>query len=204
MLGRRIAVMSCRTSAVEYLFGHNKLEEVTHMTHEEELRERRQALNAAINERDLETMRSFIHTSYVAKGKDGSSIDYETMMQSAAQMLNSLKDFDSQVVVEDVDVSGDSAKLVVRRTERGQGRARGPKNFRLFLALGIWFLCLGVIDTVQKDFVNAAGFAVGGLVFICLAFFWWRRGSSFHMTIRAQETWQSVDGDWLVVEEQEL
>ena len=174
------------------------------MTHDEELREQRQALNAAINKRDLETMRSFIHTSYVFKGKDGSSIDYEAMMQSVAQMLNSLKDFDSQVVVEDVDVSGDSAKLVVRRTERGQGQARGPKNFWVFLGVGIMFLCLGVVNTVQRHPVNAACFAVACLVFFCFAFFWFRRGWSFHKTIRAQETWQSVDGHWLVVEEQEL
>ncbi len=172
------------------------------MTHDEELREQRQALNAAINKRDLETMRSFIHTSFVAKGKDGSSIDYEAMMQGAAQMLNSLKDFDSQVVVEDVDVSGDSAKLVVRRTERG--RAHVPKNFWVFLGRAIMFSWLGIVDTVQKDFENAAGFAVACLVFIWAAFFWFRRGRSFHKTFRAQETWQSVDGHWLVVEEQEL
>jgi len=43
---------------------------------------------------------------------------------------------------------------------------------------------------------NAAGFAVGSLVFICLAFFLGRR--SFNETHRAQETWRSVDGHWLV------
>ena len=66
------------------------------MTHEEHLKERRQALNAALNKWDLESITSFVHPSFVCKARDGSALsDYQTMMKSIEQMRNMARDFHS-------------------------------------------------------------------------------------------------------------
>ena len=41
------------------------------MTPEEQLREQRQALNAAINNHDLKTVESFLHPDFIGKGPGG-------------------------------------------------------------------------------------------------------------------------------------
>jgi hypothetical protein len=51
------------------------------MTQEEQLRAQRQALNAALNSRDLATTTSFLHPDFVAKGKSGASMDYQALVQ---------------------------------------------------------------------------------------------------------------------------
>ena len=175
------------------------------MTHEEHLNERRQALNAAINKWDLESITSFVHPSFVCKARDGSALsDYQTMMKSIEQMRSMARDFHSQVEVEAVDVSGDSAKLVVRRTERG--RMYNPGHLWGFLAMAAMFAALAVNAAFRAEqapfqfWYTIVGYAVFSVVFIWLAF----RGGlrSMHQTQRVQETWRMIDGRWLLVEEQ--
>jgi hypothetical protein len=114
--------------------------------------------------------------------------------------------FHSEIEVEDVEVSGDSGKLRVRRTEGG----------RMYIPGLFWtFFVLAALSTAWTVYalVNAynrppwqywvGGIAGGGvsLMFLWFAFRWGRR--SVHQTQTAQETWRSVGGRWLLAEEQQ-
>jgi ketosteroid isomerase-like protein len=103
------------------------------MRAEEELRARRAELAGAVNDHDLEAVRSFIHPSYVGKTRGGQASGYDDIMRLAGQLLGPGSDFQEAVEVEDVAVSGDRARVVVRRSHvmtgwlwvkhRGQTRA---------------------------------------------------------------------------------
>ena len=175
------------------------------MTQEEQLRAQRQALNAALNSRDQATATSFLHPDFVAKGKSGASMDYEALVQ---HMQNLPKHIVSMVEVEAVDVSGDSAKLVVRRTER---RLVDPDAIAYWPDV-IWGIAVGVtgwgaLGRLLTDpwSVNAAYSVVLFIFMIGLGLFLGFQGRrSSQRQVRAQETWRNIDGRWLVVEEQEL
>ena len=183
------------------------------MAPEEQIREQRQALNAAINNHDLETATSFLHPDFVAKGTDGHSYDRQAAVGQLEQFLKPSMNFRSQIEVEHVEVSGDSAKLRVHRVERGRiyspGHLWGWSLMAAMLAaLGVC-KALGFHEAVRGPFWSPFQFwgtivcyVVGSVMSI-----WWAfRGGlrSMHQTQRAQETWRSVGRRWLLAEEQQL
>jgi hypothetical protein len=181
------------------------------MTHEQQLREQRQALNAAINNHDLQTTTSFLHPDFVAQGTDGHSYNRQEAVQQLEQMLQPSMNLHSQVDVEHVEVSGESATLRVCRTETG--RMDRPAVFWGFLAAAAWMAYMAistVVGGVPDNFayqrilvwVGVAGAAVGFVCFIVGAFSLGRR--SMHQTQRPEETWRRVDGRWLLAEERQL
>jgi hypothetical protein len=177
---------------------------VTLVTQEEQLRVQRQALNAALNSRDLATATSFLHPDFVARGKYCGSMDYQALVQHMQKLP---KDFVSQVEVEAVDVSGDNANLVVRRTDR---RLVDPGETNWGDV--VWGIGLGVIGMVAWGRLVADFWSVNTASFVALFIAWFGLGvflgfrarRSSQRQVRAQETWRSIDGRWLVVEEQEL
>ena len=186
----------------------SRREKVTSMTLQEQLREQRQALNAAINNHDLETATSYLHADFVAKGTDGHSYDRQAAVRQLEQFLKPSMNFHSQIDVEDVEVSGDSATLRVRRTERG--RMYNPGHFWGWIVMGVIFAALAVYTAFLKPpdpspfqfWGGIVGYAAGSVFFIWHAF----RGGlrSMHQTQRAQETWRSVDGRWLLASEEQI
>ena len=184
------------------------------MTQEEQLHQQRQALNAALNNHDLEMATSFLHPDFVAKGTDGHSYNRQEAVRQLEQFLKPSMNFHSQIEMENVEVSGNGAKLRVCRTERL--RMYNPKIFWGFLAAAALMAAQAVLAAVRYAselphfppirfwgfWVGIGGVAIGFLCFICGAFFMGRR--SMHQTQRAQETWRRVDGRWLLAEERQL
>lgn len=179
------------------------------MTQEEQLRQQRQALNAALNNHDLKTATSFFHADFVAQGTDGHSYNRQEALRQLEQFLKPSFKLQSKVEVEHVEVSGDSSKLRVRRTE--SGRMYRPEVFWGFLALAA-YLAYNAIKSASRfagekmtliDFwVAIVAAAVVCPLAIWGAFYLGRR--SMHQTQRAEETWRSVDGRWLLAEEHQL
>ena len=179
------------------------------MSDQQQLRQRREALAQAVDSHDLEAVLAFIHPSFVGKTKRGSSVGYQDMISMVEQLFAPGKDYQETVEIEESELSGDSAKLVVRRIERG--RLYNPKRFQLLKGLGIIFSILSgwaILDVVRAgewNFNNAGavvGYAVASMWCLWWAFFRLRR--SVHRTVRYQETWRTIDGRWLLVAEQEL
>ena len=177
------------------------------MTHESELRQQREALNAALNNHDLEASTSYLHPDFVVQGPDGQSCNRQMAVQQLEQMLKPSFNLQSHIEVEHVEVSGDSAKLRVRRTE--SGRIYNPRHLWMFLAMAAMFAGLAIHCAVRdvpqaplQFWGGIVGYAFGSMVMIWLAF----RGGlrSMHQTQRAEETWRSVDGCWLLAEERQL
>jgi hypothetical protein len=181
------------------------------MSDESELRQQREALNAALNNHDLPTTTSFLHPEFVAQGTDGHSYNRQAAVQQLEQMLNPSMNLQSQVEVEHVEVSGDSATLRVCRTE--SGRMDNPLRFWGFLAAASCFAYMAINSAVQGVpdhfayqrilvWVGIVAAALGSVAFIWGAFYLGRR--SMHQTQRAGETWRRVDGRWLLAEERQL
>ena len=175
------------------------------MSDHQELGQRREALAQAVNSHDLEAALSFIDPSFVAMTKRGVSVGYKDMVSMVEQMFAAEKDYQETVEIEQIEATGDSAKLVVRRIERG--RLHDPKQVGLFNGLAIMCLFLGFMSMIragewdfQKIFA-VVGFAVFAVGFFGLALFIQR---SREPTVRYHETWRTIDGSWLMVEEQEL
>ena len=164
------------------------------MSDQQELRHRREALAQAVNSHDLEAVLSFIDPSFVAKTKRGVSVGYEDMSSVVGQMFEEEKEYQETVEIEQIDESSDSAKLTVRRTERG--RLHNSQQVGLFTVLGIVFLFMGFISTKAQW-----AFIVAGFGFFGLAYYMKRPRER---TVRYHETWRTIDGRWLLVEEQEL
>jgi hypothetical protein len=178
------------------------------MSDQQELRQRREALAQAVNRHDLEAVRAFIHPTFVGKTKQGFSVGYKEMVPMMEQLFAPEKDYQETVVIEQIEASGDSAKLVTRRTERG--RFYDSKIYHMMIVLG--FMCIylafreitGAVRAGVWDFQSILGVVIG-LVAIAVCFGWAffiRR--SRHRTVRYQETWRAIDGQWVIVEEQEL
>ncbi|MDA1055983.1 MAG: nuclear transport factor 2 family protein [Planctomycetota bacterium] len=177
------------------------------MSDESELLEQRHALNAAINDHDVEKTTSFLHLDFVAQGTGGHSYNRQMAVQQLEQMLQPSFNLQSQIEVEHVEVSGDNAKLRVRRTE--SGRMYNPRHFWMFLAMAAMFAGLAIhwavrdVEQVPEQYwVTIVAYAFGSMVMIWLAF----RGGlrSMHQTQRAEEAWRCVDGRWLLAEERQL
>ena len=179
------------------------------MSDQQQLRQRREALAHAVNSHDLEAVLSFIHPSFVGKTKRGFSVGYQDMVRVVEQLLAPGNDYQETLEIEEIEVSGDSARLVARRIERG--RLCNPEKSRLFKGLGICFLMLfgwTILDLVRagkwnlQNVGSAVGYAVLGVGLLWWAFSRLRR--SVHRTVRYQETWRTIGGRWLLVAEQEL
>lgn len=178
------------------------------MSDQQELRQRREALAQGVNRHDLEAVRSFIHPTFVGKTKQGFSVGYKEMVPMMEQLFEPEKDYQETVEIEGIEASGDSAKLVTRRTERG--RFYDSKIYDMLIVLG--FMCLylsfreitGEIRAGQWDFQSILSVVVGPVaVAVCFASAFYMRRSR-HRTVRYQEAWRTIDGQWVIVEEQEL
>jgi hypothetical protein len=175
------------------------------MSDQQELRQRREALAQAVNRHELEAVLSFIHPTFFSKTKHGFSVSYKEMVPMVEQLFAVGKDYQETVELEEIEVSGDSAKLVSRRTERA--RNYQPRQAGLFYFLGFMFLFLAIIAAGRAgewDFQKIYG--VGGYTVACVAFLGFNlfKRRSVQRTVRYQETWRTIDGQWLLVEEQEL
>ncbi len=176
------------------------------MKPEDQLHERRQALNTAINNHDPQAVAAFLHPEFVARGVGGHSYDRQTAIRQLEQMLQPSLDFQSEVEVEEIEVSEDSATLKVRREERAQMSNRGHLVGNLIVAAVFVLLALRVVFGGGQNALQFWGtiiaYAVCCVWFISRAF----RGGprSIHQTQRAQETWLRVDESWLLVEEEQV
>jgi hypothetical protein len=85
------------------------------MSAEQEVRRQREALAQAVNSHDLESVKTFIHPSYVGKTKSGHTGGYQDILGLAERLLRPGSDFQEAVEIEDLTVSGDRARLTVRR-----------------------------------------------------------------------------------------
>jgi hypothetical protein len=178
------------------------------MSDQQELRQRREALAQAVNRHDLEAVLSFIHPTFLGKTKQGFSAGYKEIVPMMEQLFAPGKDYQETVEIEEIDESGDSAKLVTRRTERG--RFFDSKIY--YMAIGLGFMCLYLFVRETLFVVRAGlwnlqsllsvGFIVVGIAACFGLAFFMRR--SRHRTVRYQETWRTIDGQWVIVEEQEL
>jgi hypothetical protein len=86
------------------------------MSAEQELRRQREALAQAVNRHDLESVKTFIHASYVGKSKSGHTGSYQDIIRLVERLLGPGSDFQEGVEIEDVTASGDRARLTVRRS----------------------------------------------------------------------------------------
>jgi len=90
------------------------------MSDQQQLRQQREALLQAVNRHDLEVVRSFIHPSFDGKSKSGSTFaDYPDTIRGLERLL-AWTNYQETVAIENIEVSGDRAKLVLRRVARGQ------------------------------------------------------------------------------------
>jgi hypothetical protein len=184
------------------------------MTSEEQLRGQRNALNTALNNRQVEVATSFLHPDFIAEGTDGHRYNRNDAARQLGQYMKPSMNFHSQIEVEDVEVSGDSAILRVRRTEGF--RMNNPWALWGFLAAAAvltWQMIKAVVsygpELTEFTLIRYWGFwiGIGGgifgiLCFLVGAFCLGRR--SMRQTQRAQETWRYVDGRWLLAEERQL
>ncbi len=86
------------------------------MSAEQEVRRRREALAQAVNAHDMDSVKQFIHPSYVGKSKNGHAGGYQDIIGLAEHLLRPGSDFREAVEIEDLAVNGDRARLTVRRT----------------------------------------------------------------------------------------
>jgi formylglycine-generating enzyme required for sulfatase activity/serine/threonine protein kinase len=85
-------------------------------TAEQEVRQQRQALALAVNDHDLESIKRFVHPSYIGKGKNGYASGYQEMIGLAERLCEANSDFQEVVQIESLIVDGDMARLTVRRS----------------------------------------------------------------------------------------
>ena len=86
------------------------------MSAEQELRRQREALAEGVNRHDLESVKGFIHPSYVGRSKSGHTGGFQDVLGLVERLLGPGSDFREEVEIEDLTVSGDRARVTVRRT----------------------------------------------------------------------------------------
>jgi ketosteroid isomerase-like protein len=91
------------------------------MSDQQDLQQRRVALAQAVNSHDLDAVRSFIHPSYVGKSSRGVPSGYQDIMRLAEQLFAPESDFGETLEIEDIAVSGDKARVTVRRNQEMTG-----------------------------------------------------------------------------------
>jgi len=97
------------------------------MSADQELRQQRHALAQAVNGRNLASVKAFIHPSCIGRTRNGQSLGYQDIVRLAEQLLAPGSDFEERVEVEDVAVSGDTARVIVRRSHE-MTSCRGTKH----------------------------------------------------------------------------
>ena len=174
------------------------------MADQQELRQRREALAQAVNSHDLEAVLSFIDPSFVAKTNRGVSVGYKDMASMVGQLFAEEKEYHETVEIEKSEMSSDSAELVVRRI--GRGRLHDPQQVGLFNGLAIMCLFMGFMSMTGGEWDSQKIYAVVGFAVFTAAFFGFAQflQRSRERTVRYHETWRTIDGRWLLVEEQEL
>jgi len=88
------------------------------MSDQQELRQRREALAQAVNSHDLEAVLSFIHPSFAGKCCGFRIAGYKHVVRMLEQLCAPGSDYQETVAIEEIEVSGDSARLLVRRVAR--------------------------------------------------------------------------------------
>jgi WD40 repeat protein len=88
------------------------------MSDQHELRQRREALAQAVNSHDKEAVLSFIHPSVVGKWCGFRIAGYKHVVRMLEQLCAPASDYQETVAIEEIEVKGDSARLVVRRVAR--------------------------------------------------------------------------------------
>jgi formylglycine-generating enzyme required for sulfatase activity/serine/threonine protein kinase len=83
---------------------------------EQEVRRQREALALAVNRHDLESIKRFIHPSYVGKCKNGYTSGYQEIIGLTERLCAVGSDFQEVVQIENLIVDGDTARLTVRRS----------------------------------------------------------------------------------------
>ncbi len=177
--------------------------------HEQQLRERREALVQAVNRHDAQAVIAFIHPSFVAKTKWGFSVGYKDVARLMEQLFAPGSEYRETVEIETIEVSGDNAKIVTRRgeqMERGavqnKPRAKRPTFFLAILFGGMAILSTPNVAAGKKGAVGAmVAWAMACVLCIC----WenYMRGA-VHRTKRYRELWRLSEGRWLMMNEQEL
>ena len=109
---------------------------------------------------------------------------------------------DEIVEIENLEVSGDNAKIVLRRLARG--KSRNHQAFGILLVVALFNGVGMLVNYLQGRLAHWEG-VVGFLVLVALIWFaFYVRRRSYYEESRAQETWRLIDGRWLLVEEQQL
>lgn len=112
------------------------------MSDKQQLRQRREALAQAVNSHDKEAVLSFIHPTFVGKTKRGwTCAGYQDVVRMMEHLFAPGIDYQETVAIEEIEVSGDSARLVVRRVARVGSRSqedRAQETWRLID--GRWLL----------------------------------------------------------------
>ena len=87
-----------------------------------DLRGSRLALLAAVNAHDIEAIRSFVDSSYVARGPGGLRVmGYDQLMDYAAKMFAKHPEYRESLEIEAQEVDGPTGRLTTRRTESSKG-----------------------------------------------------------------------------------
>jgi hypothetical protein len=107
------------------------------MRPEDEVRQRREALALAVNQHDLEAVRSFLHPSFVARAKGGQTADHDEMVRLAERLLAPGGDYEVQVEIQGIAVSGGTARVTVARSHATTGWLR-IKHRGLTRAVETW------------------------------------------------------------------
>jgi hypothetical protein len=170
------------------------------MSDQQQLRQQREALLQAVNRHDLDVVRSLIHPSFVGKNKSGSTVaGYQEAVRGLERLL-AWTDYQETMEIENIEVSGDNAKLVLRRVARGQF----SQAFGILLVV-VLVNAVSMLVMYLRGRLGLWEGVVGFLVLVAMIWlaFYLRRRSRYEES-RAQETWRLIDGRWLLVEEQQL
>ena len=140
------------------------------MTDQEEVRQRREALVQAVNSHDRETVLSFIHPSFVGKTKGGWRIaGYQRVVRMLEQLCAPGSDYQETVEIEEIEVSGDSARLAVRLVARGASRSQESRTQETWRLIdGRWLL----VESRQRDaFIKHRHILVAAVVAVAVGAF---------------------------------
>lgn len=138
------------------------------MERERELRKQREALSSAFNAHDVEAIRALVDPSYAAKNDAGTVVvEREKAIDYAAGLFRKHPEYRVVLEIENVQISGDIARLTTRRMERytglfGMPRTRDTRQVETWLEReGRWVL--------TEERVLPEGTDGGGLVVP-----WWK------------------------------
>jgi hypothetical protein len=139
----------------------------------------------AVNSHDKEAVLSFIHPTFVGKTKGGWSIaGYKRVVCMLKHLCAPGSDYQETVAIEDIEVKGDSARLVVRRVARVRSHSqedRVQETWRLID--GRWLLVEERrLDAMLKTRPILVALAIVAAVGAFVAFSFWSESTAWHGT----------------------